>query len=98
MKAPAPGADRSWCIHRDGDLCTHPESPVNRDARIRKPINILDRLLLKDEQGFYAAGECGPVCTGEVACGVREVQPGDLLAYVPDETGGVRGGQEELAL
>ena len=63
----------AWCIHRNGDLCTHPDSPVNQGLRIEKPIDILTRTFhTPDEQLVYGPGECGPVCIGEVACGVRE--------------------------
>lgn len=48
----------AWCIHRDGDICMNPESPVNRFEY---------RTIEKN----YHKGECGPVCCGEVECKVK---------------------------
>ena len=40
---------------------------------MKKPwrIDILIRIFCSDEQLVYGQGECGPVCSGEVACRVR---------------------------
>lgn len=45
----------AWCIHRDGDICLHPQSPVNRHN-------------FRTFTKTYLKGECGPVCNGEVEC------------------------------
>jgi hypothetical protein len=65
----------AWCIHRDGDLCTHPESPSNTCSTWR---DILDMLISPASAVFggggsarYFQGGCGPVCRGQVACRVR---------------------------
>ena len=62
----------AWCTHRDGDLCTHPESPVNQGLVIEKRIDILTRLFRSDDQLVYGPGECGPVCIGDIDCHVED--------------------------
>ena len=66
------------CIHRDGDLCTHPDSPVNRPPRRTIWDWLSDYIglysLRMPDSYYYQRGECGPVCIGKVTCDVRTVR------------------------